>query len=80
MWPADLSSKEILRAWLEVRIEREGQDDPVHFKADRAKATGAHLCFLSWLYLMRGGLKPFVGWPWNLGQSLLMLNEATTAS
>ena len=36
--------------------------------------------FLPWLYLMQGGLKPFAGWPSNSGRSLLMLNEATTAS
>ena len=33
---------------------------------------GAHLCFLPWLCLMRGGLKPFVGQPSNLGWSVLM--------
>ena len=36
---------EILWAWLEVRIEREGQDDPVHFRVDQAGAAGAHLRF-----------------------------------
>ena len=41
---------------------------------------GAHLRFLPWLYLMWGGLKPFVGWPSNPGRSLLMLNEATVSS
>ena len=36
--------------------------------------------FLPWLYLMWGGLEPFVGQPSNPGRSLLMLNEATAAS
>ena len=40
---------------------------------------GAHLHFLPWLCLTWGGLEPFMGQPSNLGQWLLMLNEATTA-
>ena len=36
---------EILWAWLEVRIEREGRDDPVRFGTDWARAAGAHLRF-----------------------------------
>ena len=40
----------------------------------------AHLRYLPWLCLTRGGLEPFVGQPSNLGRSLLMLNEATTVS
>ena len=35
--------------------------------------TGLICIFLPWLYLTWGGLKPFVGWPSNLGRSLLML-------
>ena len=46
----------------------------------RRGPLGVHLCFLPWLYLMRGGLEPFMGQPLNLGRSLLMLNEATTVS
>ena len=41
---------------------------------------GAHLHFLPWLYLTWDNLEPFVGRPSNPGRSLLMLNEATTAS
>ena len=40
----------------------------------------AHLYFLPWLYLTRGGHEPFVGRPSNPGRSLLMLNEANTTS
>ena len=35
---------EILWALLEVRIEQEGRDDPVYFRAEWARAAGAHLC------------------------------------
>ena len=41
---------------------------------------GAHLRFLPWFCLTRGGLEPFVGRPLNPSRSLLMSNEATTAS
>ena len=34
----------------------------------QARPLGLILVFLPWLYLMQGGLKPFVGWPSNLGQ------------
>ena len=36
--------------------------------------------FLPWLCLTWDGLEPFVGRPSNPGRSLLMSNEATTAS
>ena len=42
--------------------------------------TGLICIFLPWLCLTWGGLEPFVGWPLNLGRSLLMSNEATAAS
>ena len=42
--------------------------------------TGHISVFLSWLCLTWGGLKPFVGRPLNPGRTLLMSNEATTAS
>ena len=45
----------------------------------RARPLGLISIFLPWLCLMRGGLKPFVGQPLNLGRLSLMSNETTTA-
>ena len=43
-------------------------------------SLGLIYVFLPWLCLTRGGLEPFAGWPSNLGQLLLILNEVGAAS
>ena len=46
----------------------------------RVRPLGLISVFLPWLYLMCGGLEPFMGRPSNLGRSPLISNETTTAS
>ena len=80
-WPIGLSSTEILWVWLEVRIEQEKVE--MSLSASEwgwAGPLGLVSVISPWLYLMRGGLKPFAGWPSNLGLLRLILNEATAVS
>ena len=61
-----------------------GSNEKVEMTLSASGQTGrglleAHLCFLPWLCLTRGGLEPFVGRTSNPGLSLLMSNEATAA-
>jgi hypothetical protein len=52
---------------------RSGSDEKVEItrvaaRVGRARAVGAHLCFLPWIHLTRGGLKSSVDRPLNLGR------------
>ena len=66
MWPAGLPSMEILWVWLRL-----GSNEKVEMTLSTSEQTGrgplgAHLRFLPWLCLTRGGLEPFMGRPSNL--------------
>ena len=67
-WPDGLSSVETLWVWLGVRIEREKVKMSLS-ASERGQAgpLGLVSVISPWLCLARGGLKPFVGRPSNLG-------------
>ena len=65
-WPDGLSSMEILWVWLGVRIEQEKVEMSLS-ASERGWVgpLGLVLVISPWLCLVRGGLKPFVGQPYE---------------